>query len=63
MKNVSKAGFTCLPWFDTIQQIGVIQSANEVVSRYPILRGASNECRNPDYDADGPWCYVRTSKI
>jgi len=59
LTNTSKSGWPCEPWVDVIRSFGVYQTEEEIYAQYPIVREAGSACRNPDFDSDGPWCYVR----
>ena len=49
--NVSMSEKGCLPW---------VGSDMEETGAFPDQRVtyATNRCRNPDLDPNGPWCYV-----
>ena len=59
LTNISKSGWPCEPWVDVIRSFGVYQTEEEIFAQYPVVRGAGSACRNPDFDSEGPWCYVR----
>ena len=63
LTNTSKSGWPCEPWVDVIRSFGVYQTEEEIYAQYPIVREAGSACRNPDFDSDGPWCYVRRGEF
>ncbi|XP_070711773.1 prothrombin [Pempheris klunzingeri] len=54
--SVSLGGHACLLW---ASPVAVNLSRNKEFIPEVGLQG--NKCRNPDYDPEGPWCYVEVS--
>ena len=56
--NQATDGQTCEYWNETIissDYLSLIASINEIVTGK--LTTGTNQCRNVDYDVNGPWCY------
>ena len=56
--SVSSDGQTCQYWTNTVlpqYQLNIIANFNAVLQAN--MTSHTNQCRNPDYDPRGPWCY------
>ncbi|KAM3585382.1 uncharacterized protein V6R79_016416 [Siganus canaliculatus] len=53
---VSMGGHACLPWSSPAAL--ELSKDKDFIPEVPLDR---NECRNPDHDPEGPWCYVEVS--
>lgn len=52
-RTITKTGKSCLNWNRvTYADLGFAE-------KNPLANLVHNECRNPDTDPQGPWCYVR----
>ncbi|KAL2081958.1 hypothetical protein ACEWY4_021776 [Coilia grayii] len=52
-KSRTKTGKTCQRWASTFPH-----KPNITPEKHPMADLESNYCRNPDNDANGPWCYT-----
>lgn len=54
--DVTLGGHTCLSW--SLPEVVSLSKDKEFI---PEVGLPGNKCRNPDNDAEGPWCYVKVS--